>query len=297
MRNMAKRLGALGATALVALVVIGPVSASAQVVTSTTATPTTLPPQKSVHGSSYSQNQCASHLNPSIAADGTPKIGVSVQTDAFGQPHEGKPITLSNTKATVSIPADLLQLGVNAGIIFDQQQIPSTIDFVLGGDGTTQQTHKYTVHATVTVHVTGGVAQPLSSTFSLPNTTWTPVNQQASVFFREKSMLITSVIDLSSTIGQVIIATFSCSGAGAPQILALGGLAAPVTTTTVAAPTTTAAPTTAAPAVTAAAPAATNVLPRTGSNAGLLLAVAVGLLSAGLFALKATGRRSAKSRG
>ena len=80
MRNKAKRLSALGATALVALVVIGPTAASAQVETTTTgeATTTTLPEQKSVHGATTSQNACKSHLDPQIADDGTPTIGVSV---------------------------------------------------------------------------------------------------------------------------------------------------------------------------------------------------------------------------
>jgi hypothetical protein len=297
-RNKAKRLSALGATALVALVVIGPTAASAQVETTTTgeATTTTLPEQKSVHGSKQSPNACVSHLDPEIAADGAPTIGVTLSMDAFGQPHLGKTITLSNTKATVSIPADLLQLGVDAGIIFDGQQIPSTVKFVVAGSGTTQKTHTYTVNATVTVHVTGGVAAPLSSTFSLPDTTWTPVNDQTDVFFSEKSMLITSTIDLSATLGMIVTATFRCNGNGA-TVVALGGLGTPGTPpTTSPPPVVTAAPTTAAPPVTGAAVTDPGTLPRTGSNAGLLLAVAVGLLTAGAFALKATSRRSDVAR-
>ena len=294
MRNKAKRLSALGATALVALVVIGPAAASAQVETTTTtsgATTTTLPPQKTAHGSATSQNNCHSHLDPQIAADGTPKIGVTVSSDAFGQPHEGKPITLSNTKATVSIPADLLQLGVDAGIIFDGQTIPSVVKFVIAGSATTQKTHTYTVNATVTVHVTGGIAQPLSSTVNLPDTNWTPVSINQQVNFSEKSLLITSTIDLSSSIGLIVTATFNCAGTGA-TIVALGGLAPPSTTTS----TTTTTTATTVPVTPQAVTPGPTVLPRTGSNTGVLLALAVGLLTAGLFALKATSRRSEVER-
>lgn len=292
MRNKAKRLSALGATALVALVVIGPTAASAQVETTTTgeATTTTLPEQTSVHGQKTSPNACVSHLDPEIQPDGAPTIGVTVSADAFGQPHFGQPITLSNTKVTVSVPADLLQLGVDAGIIFDGQQIPSNLKFVVAGSGTTQKTHTYSVGATVTVHVTGGVAQPLSSTVNLPDTTWTPVNDQTDVFFSEKSMVITSTIDLSTTLGLIVTATFRCNGNGA-TFIALGAAGPPPPPPPLPPPPIPTTPPTVEPPVTDS-----ESLPRTGSNAGLLLAVAVGLLTAGAFALKATSRRSDGAR-
>jgi len=295
-RNKAKRLSALGATALVALVVIGPTAASAQVTTTTGgATTTTLPPQKSVSGSVSSQNNCQSKLDPPIQPPGATKIGVSVSSDAFGQPHEGNPITLSNTKGTISVPASLLQVGVDAGIITDGMQIPSTLKFVIAGSSTTQQTHTYSISATVTVHVSGGVAQPLTSSFNLPDTTWTPVSSSQQVNFSEKSMVITSTLDLSSSIGLIVTATFTCTGNNA-TFVALGGLAPPSTTTTQATTTTVAPPT--VPVTPATVPPTTggNTLPRTGSNTGLLLALAVGLLTAGLFALKATSRRSQVER-
>ena len=288
MRNKSKRLSALGATALVAVVVIGPAAASAQVTTTSTtsgATTTTLPEQRSVHGSTLSPNACKSHLDPQLAADGTPTIGVRTSSDAFGQPHLGKQITLSNTQVTVSIPADLLQLGVDAGIVFDGMQIPSVLKFVVAGSGTTQKTHTYTVSATVTVHVTGGVAQPLSSTVDLPDTTWTPVNIGTDVFFRELSMLITSTLDLSNQIGVVVTATFLCTGNGA-TFVALGGTGEPPPPPPPPPPLPTVVPPVEPP----------RELPRTGSNAGLLLAVAVGLLTAGAFALKAASRRSDGAR-
>ena len=297
MRNKAKRLSALGATALVALVVIGPTAASAQVETTTTgeATTTTLPEQKSIHGQSNTQNSCVSHVEPAgLAEDGVPKVGVIFASDAFGQPHLGKQITLSNTKLTLNIPASILQLGVDAGLVFDGQTIPSVVKAVVAGAGTTQKTHTYTINSVVTVHVNGGVAQPLSATVNLPDTNWTPVSIEKDVFFEEQSVLITSTLDLSATLGLIVTATFNCKGTGA-DFLALGGLGA-VTPTTAPPTVATVAPTTAAPVTVAPAATDPGTLPRTGSNAGLLLAVAVGLLTAGAFALRATSRRSDVAR-
>ena len=240
------RLSALGATALVALIVIGPTAASAQETTTTgEATTTTLPVQKSVHGAQTSNNHCVSHLDPQLADDGVPVIPVSISSDAFGQPHEGKPITLSNTKVTLSIPASILQLGVDAGLVYDGQMIPSVVKVVISGAGTTQKTHTFSISATVTVHVTGGVAQPLSATTALPDTNWTPVSINQQVDFSEKSVLITSTLDLTATIGQVVTATFNCTGTNT-AFISLGGLAPPSTTTTAPTTTTTAPPVTGA---------------------------------------------------
>jgi len=296
-RNKAKRLSALGATALVALVVIGPTAASAQVETTTTgeATTTTLPEQVLVHGQKTSPNACVSHLDPEISADGAPTIGVTVSGDAFGQPHLGKQITLSNTKVTVSVPASILQLGVDAGLVFEGQQIPSVLRFVVAGVGTTQKTRTFTINSTVTVHVTGGVAQPLTATVDLPDSNWTPVSIEDDVFFSEKSMVIVSTLDLSATLGIIVTATFTCTGNGA-TFIALGGLGAPEPPPTTLPPPPVTAPPTAAPTVAPAAVTDPGTLPRTGSNAGLLLAVAVGLLTAGAFALRATSRRSDVAR-
>ena len=87
-----------------------------------------------------SPNACVSRLDPEVSPPGTPTIGVTTAADAFGQPHLGKQITLSNTKVTVSVPASILQLGVDAGLVFEGQQIPSVLRFVIAGVGTTQKT-------------------------------------------------------------------------------------------------------------------------------------------------------------
>lgn len=296
MKNKTKRLGALGATALVALVVIGPMAGMANGATTTTTsgstTSTTLPTQKSVHGSVTNTNHCVSTLDPPIQPGGATNIGVTLSTDAFPQPHEGDPIKLTNTKVTISIPATLLQVGVDANIITDGQVIPSNLKLAITGSGTTQGQHIYSIDSSVTVHVNNGVAQPLTASLNLPSTTWTPVNKSTDVFFGEKSMTITSTIDLTQSLGIVLTATFKCTPSGSAQVVAIGGLGAAGTTTTTAAPTTTAAGTVAPTTtpISAAAPAA-NTLPRTGSNAGWLIALAVACITAGLFALRSVDRR------
>jgi LPXTG-motif cell wall-anchored protein len=304
-RKKTKRLGALGATALAALVVIGPMSVVAhgqETTTTTASTTTTTTPQKTVHGQETDRNRCTSKVD--LTSPGTPTpvqggIGVTIATDAFPQPHRGDPITLSNTKITLAIPATLLQLGVDAGLINDGDVIPSVVTVVLKGVGTTQGTHTYRIDAATTISVIGGVARPIHATLDLPDTHWTPVNEDTDVFFREGSVKVVASIDLSSTIGVIAVATFLCSPSGSAEFIALGGTGAPVTTTTVATTTTTVAPTTTTVGggttlVTVQAPPA-DQLPRTGSNAAWLLALAVGLLSAGMFALKAS-RRAARSR-
>ena len=102
MRKKTKRLGALGASALVALVVIGPaagIAYAADTTTTGTATSTTVPKQHKVSGTETDNNNCASVLD--LGSPGTPgqqDIGVTMSADAFPAPHLGDSILLSNTK-------------------------------------------------------------------------------------------------------------------------------------------------------------------------------------------------------
>lgn len=305
MRNKTKRLGALGASALVALVVIGPmagISSAADTTTTGTATSTTLPKQVKVSGTETDNNNCVSVLD--LGSPGTPgqqDIGVTMSADAFPAPHLGDPITLTNTQVTLSIPATLLQLGVTAGIIFDNQVIPSVVNVKVLGVGTKEKSHTFNIHSTVTVHVDGdGNAQPLDATLPLGNTKWTPNSNMTDVFFSQGNVSIVSTINLISTLGIIATATFTCDPRTSATFLAIGGAGAAATTTTKPQPATTI-PTTAS---TSGGTSATTVvaggttvpvgataqLPRTGSNSGLLLALAIVSISLGLFALKTSGR-------
>jgi LPXTG-motif cell wall-anchored protein len=176
-------------------------------------------------------------------------------------------------------------------------QIASVVDYVITGAGTKEGSHTFTINANSTIQVdSAGKALPVVATSTLPNTTWTPVNDTTPVVFTEKSFKIVATLDLSATLGDVVIDTFVCVPSSAPTILSLGAQGPPPTvTTTTLAPLTS----TLAPVTTAAAPpvgVAPTALPRTGSTSSLLFVIAVGCLSLGLFAVKTSSRKRAKSR-
>jgi hypothetical protein len=234
-------------------------------------------------------NKCDTSLDPALQEPSTNVVNVTIATDAFPQPHKGDPITLSGGKLTLSIPADLLQVGVDAGLITDGMSIPSTVTLVLAGSNTTQGTHTYTANQTIVVHVNNGVAQALSSTINLPNTTWTPKNDVDDVFFTEKSLKIVSTIPI---IGGVT-ATFDCAPNGTATVLGLSaqGSEPPVnptgsTTTTVATTGTTT-----APAGTGTTGTSSGTLPRTGGSALFLAIIAAVLIDLGLAAVAFSRRR------
>jgi hypothetical protein len=257
--------------------------------TSAGPTTTTVPvPQVKIHGSTADKNNCTSNLDPPVVAPGTLVVGVTMATDGFPQPHQGDPITLSKTALTVSIPASTLQLGIDAGIIKAGDVIPSTVTLVVTGNGTKEGSHTYVIAANSTIVVVGGKAQPLTSTVLLPNTTWTPVNDQTQVSFAEKSLLIVAKIDLTSSGIGILTVTFACTPASAPTFLALGAQGTAIPTTSTLATTSTTSTTVAAP--TTAAPVAPTALPRTGSTTGPLLVLAAILIELGLLAIAAATR-------
>lgn len=258
--------------------------------TSAGPTTTTVPvPQVKIHGSTADKNNCTSNLDPPVQPPGTLIIGVGLATDGFPQPHEGDPITLSNTKLTVSVPASTLQLGIDAGIIKAGDVIPSTVTLVVTGNGTKEGSHTYVIAAKSTIVVKAGKAQPLTSTVALPNTTWTPLNNKNEVSFAEKSLLIVAKIDLTSSGIGILTVTFACTPGSAPTFLALGaqGTAIPTTSTLA---TTSSTSTTLAPTTATAPHVLTTRLPRTGSTTAPLLILAAILIELGLLTIAAATR-------
>jgi len=212
-------------------------------------------------------------VDPPLLSPSNLVVPATISTDAFPQPHKGDPITLSNTKLGVSIPASLLQLGVGAGLVKDGMTVPATVTLVVTGQGTTEGTHQYVVKDTVTVHVVDGQAEPLSATVSLPNTTWHPKNATDDVLFSEKSLHISAFVNLLGG----ITATFDCAPAGSAQFVALAAQSSTVpTTTTVAAVVT---------------PTGSSTLPRTGASTLLLLVVAPAAIDGGVTLIALTRRR------
>jgi hypothetical protein len=216
--------------------------------------------QVSIHGSATDQNSCTTTIDPAIMPPAPSFVSVTVSTDAFPQPHNGDPITLSTTQLTISIPADLLQSAFDAGLAVDGLVVPNHIMLSLAGSNTVDGAHLYSVDANAIVHVVGGVAQPLNETVNLPDTTWTPVDASAPVLITEQSLHVVSTLNLGAGT-PVLTVTYDCTPTTTPVIVALVGFGAttttgPTTTTTTVAPTTTT--TTVAPTTTTTAPSACN---------------------------------------
>jgi hypothetical protein len=247
--------------------------------------------QTKIHGSATDNNKCTSALNPPLQPPGTTSIGVNLATDAFPQPHKGDPITLSNTKLTVNVPATLLQLGVDANLIKNGDKVPSVVNVVVNGSSTTQKSHAYKVSATAVISVIGGKAQPLVATLPLPDTTWNPVNASDPVFFSEKSMTIVSSLNLPS-IGAVVV-TFACLPTTAPSFVALSaqGGAIPVKGGGTGVGGAAAGAAGAGAGGSSAGGLAAGELPRTGTNPWPLLFIALVCIDAGLVAMRAARRR------
>lgn len=245
-----------------------------------------------VHGSATDVYHCTSTFNPAGAQSAPQRLGVTISSDAGPQPPGNGPITLSNTTVSISLPASFLQTGVDAGIFGDGQTFPVTISPVVAGSNTVEATHVYDgENATTTVHVVGGVAQPLEATVRLPDTTWHPVRPDLDFVFSGKSVRVVVIIDFLSSIAPTVL-TSECVPSAERDFVALGTLCAVTSDCSGTEATTTAAPTSTVvdqsnPST--AVPGATT-LPRTGSSSGYAVFFGLSCIAAG--ALLLTRRRT-----
>ena len=248
--------------------------------------------QVKIHGSETNLNKCVSSLNPVLQPPSKINVTIALATDAFPQPHEGEPITLSNTKLTVTIDQAVLQLGVDAGFVTDGQKIPAVATLVLAGSNTKEGTHTYSVKSTPVVHVVpdpttvNGRALPLTASIVLPNTVWHPKNATSVVAFSEKSAKIVATLNtVLPPPNDVITDTITCLPNGTAQVIALAAQGAAVPTTVV--PITAAAVTT----TTTTHPAPATTLPRTGASVLVLLALAAVMIDLGVCAIEFSRKR------
>jgi hypothetical protein len=178
--------------------------------------------QTTVSGSATDANTCTTKLNPPLQPPGSASVSVTLSTDAFPEPHNGNPITLSNTTLTITLPANLIQTAVNAGLISDGFTIPTALSPTLAGSNTVEAVHTYSVSTTQTVHVIAGVAQPMTTTVSLPDTTWNPVDAAVPVVITEQSMQAVLTLNLPAV--GTFTQTFDCTPTATAAIVTLGGL-------------------------------------------------------------------------
>jgi hypothetical protein len=255
-----------------------------------------------VDSSHTDSNRCIVSLDPNLNPPAPIRIGVTLSTTAFPQPHRGDPITLSNTKLGLAIPAGLLQQGVDLDLIKNGDVIPSTVTLPVVGTNTVEGTHTFVIKSNATIHTVtvpvsaafpkGVKALPLNVTVGLPDTHWTPTSGTADVFFAQKSLRIVSTLQLVG-IGKVTV-TFVCKPNTTASFASLGATGAPAVPTTV-----TVAPLPGAGGngtggggslVGGQAGGATQ-LPRTGSNPWPLFVVAAVFIDLGMLALAAAKRR------
>ncbi|MEY2523026.1 MAG: large repetitive protein [Ilumatobacteraceae bacterium] len=272
---------------------IAPVTTTVSTTTFVPQSTTTVPggKQVTVHRSETDENICHVKLDPEVQPAGTTKIKVTLATDAFPQPHLGDPIRLSNGVGSVAVPAGLLQVGVDAGLIHDGDTVPSDVTLVVAGQNTNPPSHKYATHVVSTIRVIGGKAQPISGTQALPDTTWTPVDKNADVFIAEKSLSIVSHVTIP---GLNITATFSCTSTAAPFV-AVGATGNPNQPVQGTGSSGTGATTSPIPIAAAGAATGSNELPRTGTSPWPLAIVATFCVGAGL-AVTGGARRAGRRR-
>jgi hypothetical protein len=265
--------------------------------TTTTTTTTTTQPvttttgqqgQTTIPGHGSDLNACNTVLVPDLQPPGNTNITVTFDTMASPQPHLGDPITLSNTSVTLNIPASLIQLGVNAGLIKNGDQVPSTVTVKVGATNTTEQTHSYVVNQTANIVVKGTKSQPLTAHINLPDTHWTPTGATEDVIFSQKALKIVSHLNLPG-LGAVSV-TFTCTPRTTAVFAALGATGA-VTVTQPTGVTTPPSDGTGGGGTLGGQASGASELPRTGSSPWPLFVVAAVLIDLGLLAIGAAKRR------
>jgi LPXTG-motif cell wall-anchored protein len=235
-----------------------------------------------VRGSVTDRNACNATLDPPAQPPGPVMVAVTISSAASPQPHNLDPVSLSHTTVEVTVPAQFVQAGIDAGIYSDGQTFPVTVSPVIAGSNTVEATHEYEASTTVTVRVVEGVARPLTATVQLPDTIWHPASRAGAILFTEQSARV--VIALEPLSATSSVQTFECAPSGDRAFIALGGTEP---TTTTQGPTTTSisdAPivnqTTTVPVVAA--------LPRTGSSSGYAVLFGLCCLAGGALLI---GRR------
>jgi hypothetical protein len=166
-------------------------------------------------------NVCTATLDPPLQ---DPALGqqvpITLSTDASPQPHDTSPLTLSKTQLTVTITSDIMQTGVNLGVVTDGMPIPTHTTFIIVATNTFESTQSVEVDTTPTAHVIDNVAQPIMATANLPDTIWHPIDGTQPVTFSELAMTIESTIDLTSSLGFILTVTFQCAPSDPPPALA-----------------------------------------------------------------------------
>ena len=182
-----------------------------------------------VHAELANQNACISRTE---IPDGSPfldpselSMPVSIATDVSAPPHGGQEIALTNTTVTVSFGNEILQSGVDVGLLSDGMRLPAVLEISVDGVNTTETTQSTTATQKPTLKVLQGVAQPLVITFALPESAWTPVDSAQTVTFREKSLSVAILLPVLFDPGLTMIA--ECEPTGTATLFVAPGSGKP----------------------------------------------------------------------
>ena len=141
--------------------------------TTTTTPPTTTATATSVTGSATSTTTCTNSVTPQ-----TSQINFTVTGTAPTQVNAGDRVTLTQQRWQVSVPGSVLDTGLNLGLLTPGQTIPGTVT----GSVTATNTSEGTLQAPAVATTFGpivlgadGKAMPASSTFPVPDLSWTAV--------------------------------------------------------------------------------------------------------------------------
>jgi hypothetical protein len=146
---------------------------------------------------------------------GPEEADVDVTIDADAIPQNG--ITLTNTTATITFDGSLVQTAVDVGLITDGDIFPGSMDLEIAAANTVEVSQTANADAEVVVDIVGGIAQPLTATFELSDTSWTSVEPTLPVAFRQASTAIMAEIDV---LGGVVLEA-DCAPNGSDPFLTL----------------------------------------------------------------------------
>jgi len=168
-------------------------------------------------GSASGDNACIATYLPAVQEPTPASVGVDVATDAFPEPHLGDVITLFDTQLTVTIPPEVMQPGVDAGVINDGTAIPMQMTLGITGSNTSEGTQSASAGVTAIAHVINGVAQSVSGTVDLPNSTWHPVVAWMPVSFTEQALNI--AFGVGAPLGLTATVTLDCTPTNPPPTI------------------------------------------------------------------------------
>jgi hypothetical protein len=234
------------------------------------------------HGSNVNKCPYSSPDLPTVS--GTADITVTIDTVGAPAPHLGQTITLSGTKLTLTFPGSFLDTAVQAGIT-SLPPTPGKLVISSTNASPATQTLSFTAPGGAIPLDGAGHAKDVTVSVNLKNTTWHPSNSTDDVGFFEKSVDLTTALDVPG-LGTINV-DINCKPNGSMQFLAIGAQGPPQPTTTVAPESTQGGTTT---TTVAAAGSTTGTLPRTGANVLFLLVIGAILIDAG-YALSGVARR------